>query len=307
MSAVHTVVGAGALGTSVARALLADGQAVRVVTRSGASGIDGVEARAADIRDTAALRDALAGSTVVYQCAQPPYHRWAEEFPALQTAVLDAAALAGADLVIADNLYMYGSPEGVVITESTEERPVSRKGEVRRAMAAAALEAHGQGRLRVTLSRPSSYFGPGYDQTGHALFRAAAQGKTMQFLGRPDVLHSFSFVPDVAAAMIELGASDAAWGRIWIPPVQPAMTLAGFGELIWSAAGRDGAARTRYLGRAGARVLGIVSPLVREVTEMMYEFDEPYVVDSSNFEREFGAAPTPIADAIAATMRWYAR
>ena len=38
---------------------------------------------------------------------------------------------------------------------------------------------------------------------------------------------------------------------------------------------------------------------------MAYEFDEPFVLDTTKYESTFGAAGTPLADALAATVAWY--
>ncbi|MGL5810180.1 MAG: NAD-dependent epimerase/dehydratase family protein [Nocardioides sp.] len=302
---MHVVVGSGPLGTAVARSLLERGEQVRQVSRTGRTVVAGAEARAADIRDTAAFRSALLGAAVVYQCAAPAYTAWTREFPDLQTSVVDAAAAAGADLVIGDNLYMYGPPGDAPISEGRAEHPTTRKGRLRREMAAAALAAHHEGRLRVALSRPSDYLGPGYDQSGLAVFRAALEGRTMGFYGRADMPHSFSYVPDAGAAMAALGTTGDGWGRIWIPPVLPAMTQAELAERVWRAAGGVGRPRARYTGRGAVRLAGLVSPLAREFAEMMYGVEAPYIVDSSRFEREFGFVATPVDEVVRETLEWY--
>jgi hypothetical protein len=53
------------------------------------------------------------------------------------------------------------------------------------------------------------------------------------------------------------------------------------------------------------RALGLVNPLMRELAELSYEFDEPFVLDTSKYESAFGAAGTPLTAAIAATVAWY--
>ncbi len=306
MSDLHVVLGAGPLGTGVASALVRRGMRVRILNRTGSGRATGAESVAVDATDLSALGRAFAGAAVVYQCAQPPYHRWEREFPALQDCVLQGAEHARASVVIADNLYPYGDPDGRPITESSPETTTTRKGRLRRVLAQQALAAHEAGRLRVAISRPSHYFGPGYDQSGTMVFGRAMAGKAIRMLGRADQPHSFSYVPDVAAAMATLGTGDLGWGRVWIPPVQPAVTQAELAQRVWTAAGRPGTARTQLLGRRMATVLGTVSPTMRELREMMYEFEKPYLVDSSDFQTNFGATPTALDEAIATTLRWYA-
>lgn len=305
MNDLHVIVGAGPLGRAVAAELVSRGRPVRLVSRSGVHRVAGAESAAADATSAEQLDVALAGATVVYQCAQPEYTRWAREFPALQCAILDATVRAGADLVIADNLYMYGDPAGSTITERSSQNPHTKKGRVRKAMADAALAAHADGRLRVALSRPSDYFGPGHDQSSKGIFGAAVTGRGMSFFGRMDQPHSLSFVPDAAAAMATLGTSSDGWGRAWIAPVQPAITQAEFAERVWRAAGRTDAPKVRVTDRRAVQAVGLIVPIVREFSEMIYEWDTPYVVSSADFESTFGVTPTPLDEAIARTVAAY--
>ena len=305
MSGLHIVIGAGGLGRSVAAQLVAGGERVRLVSRTGDARVTGAESVGADATNPADLDVALAGASVVYQCAQPAYTRWAQEFPQLQTGILDAAARAGADLVVADNLYMYGDPNGAAIREASPENPATKKGRVRKAMADAAVQAHREGQLRVAISRPADYFGPGHDQSSKAIFGNAARGRAMQFFGRMDAPHTLSYLPDAAAAMAALGTTEAGWGSVWIPPVQPAVTQQELAERVWSAAGNSGRPKVRVTGEGAIRLVGLVVPVVREFAEMSYQYEKPFVVDSSRFESTFGAAPTPNDVAIAATVEHY--
>jgi hypothetical protein len=53
------------------------------------------------------------------------------------------------------------------------------------------------------------------------------------------------------------------------------------------------------------RLLGLVNRTVREINEMAYEFDEAFMVDASRAHTELGLRTTPLANAIAQTVRWY--
>jgi nucleoside-diphosphate-sugar epimerase len=293
------------LGRSVAEELLGMGKTVRMVSRSGRNPLAGVETLAGDAYSLDFTRRVAQGATVVYQCAQPQYHRWAREFPALQNSILEGAAANGAKLVIADNLYMYGDPSGQTINEASAQTPQTQKGKVRKAMADAALAAHQAGKLQVAISRPSHYFGPGYDLAGDMVFKRALDGKPMQFLGRSDQPHSFSFVPDAGKAMALLGSTEMGWGQVWIPPVQPTLTQAQFAGAIWQAAGQTSKPKIQSLSRLMAQLAGLFVPAIRETVEMMYEFEKPYRVDSTKFEWAFGVKATPTEEAIRKTLDHY--
>ncbi|MCX7782757.1 MAG: NAD-dependent epimerase/dehydratase family protein [Meiothermus sp.] len=305
MKELHVIFGTGPLGSSVAEELIQRGRAVRMINRSGQARVAGAETVAGNAYSLEFTRRVTEGAAVVYQCTQPAYHRWAEEFPALQASILEGAAANKARLVIADNLYMYGDPHDQAIHEDSPENPHTKKGRVRKAMADAALAAHQAGKLQVALSRPSHYFGPGYEVTGDMVFKKALRGQAMQFLGRLDQPHSFSYVPDAGRAMAVLGTSEQGWGQVWIPPVQPALTQLELAQKIWHEAGQTGQPKTLALGRLMTQLAGLFVPTIREAVEMLYEFEKPYVVDASRFERTFGVKATPMDEAIRQTLEHY--
>ena len=105
---------------------------------------EGVEQVVADVGTFEGARQACEGAAVVYPCAQPPYTKWAELFRPMTDAILAGAAAVGAKLVFADNLYVYGPPDGPM-TEDTSQRAQGKKGRVRIEMANALLRAHADG------------------------------------------------------------------------------------------------------------------------------------------------------------------
>ena len=61
----------------------------------------------------------------------------------------------------------------------------------------------------------------------------------------------------------------------------------------------------KSLPKLAVRGLGLVNPMLRELAETYYQFGEPFVLDTSKYQAAFGAAGTPLAEAIGATMAWY--
>lgn len=296
----------GGTGNAVARALLERGHRVRGVNRGGDADLPGgIERVAADVTKADQLRRALSGATVVYHCAQPAYTRWAEEFPAMNRAVVAAIAEAGAKLVFADNLYLYGSTEGAM-TEDTPVRPNSKKGRVRARLAEDLLAAHREGRLRVTISRASDYVGPRAPDSGigERLFEAALKGKKAPWLGSLDQPHTVSFTPNMGRAIAILGERDDADGQVWHLPTDEPLTGRGFVALVAEALGRPLTPTATTAGMV--RFAGLFVPMIREVGDVMYQWTEPFVSDASRFDRAFGPFEvTPNAEAIRRTVEWY--
>jgi nucleoside-diphosphate-sugar epimerase len=304
---LHVVLGAtGGAGGAVVSELAGRGHRVRAVSRRPASDLpEGVAQLAADAADPAQARTACQGATVVYHCVQPPYQRWAAEFPALTQSIADAAAGAGARLVYADNLYTYGPVDGP-ITEDLPALATTSKGRVRALMAERLLAAHRSGTLQVVIGRSSDYYGPGGANSvvGDILFGAAIEGKRARWLGRLEVPHSLNYLQDVARALITLGARPEALGEVWHLPAAEPVTGRGFVELVGAALGRP--IKVAATSRLALRLAGVFDPRARETTEMLYQWERPFVLDASRFQRAFGPfQPTPHCQAVAATVAWF--
>ncbi len=159
-SELHVNFGTGPLGLSVLRELIARSKRVRMINRSGKAIVpSGVKVVQGDAHSTEIARELCKGATVDYQCAKPPYNEWPQEFPLLQSSILEGAAAANAKLIIGENLYMYGEVDKP-ITENMPYAAKTRKGKVRAAMAEAAMAAHQSGKVRVAIGRGSDFFGP---------------------------------------------------------------------------------------------------------------------------------------------------
>jgi nucleoside-diphosphate-sugar epimerase len=307
MSDLHVVFGAGPLGRSVVEELVRRGKTVRVVSRSGvmAEAPQGVELAAGDLYDPAAVRKLAQGAAVAYQCAQPLY--WEpEKFPPLQAAIIEGLAGTGAKLVISENTYMYGDTNGAPLTEDLPYHAHTRKGKVRAALAESALAAHQAGKVRVAIGRGSDFFGPWAlgSAYGERVFRPALAGKSASFGGKLDLPHTATYIGDFGRALVILGERDEALGQAWhVPNDRPRITQRQVGELIFQEVGLP--PKMSAVGKLMLSVVGVFVPAVREAGEIMYEFEKPFVVDSSKFERAFGVVATPIEESIRVTVAWY--
>src|SRR5689334_19793458 len=118
MSTLHVVLGTGAIGRAVAKELLERGESVRMVNRSGKmdEAPAGAEVIAADLYDSAKVKEVTRGAKVVYQCAQPNYSEWNERFQPFQKSIIDGLTGGDSKLVLVENLYMYGESHGKPMT-----------------------------------------------------------------------------------------------------------------------------------------------------------------------------------------------
>ena len=304
---LHVVFGAtGAIGGAVVSELVRAGRSVRAVSRGGQAP-EGAQGAAADASDPAQAARMAAAASVIYHCANPPYTRWPELFPALTSSILGAAESSGAKLVFADNLYAYG-PVGGPLREDLPSAAHGRKGRIRAVMAAQLLAAHRDGRARVAIGRASDYYGPhGTGSTaGQTVFGRILAGKKPQWPGRLDQPHTFHYLPDIARGLLVLADRREADGQVWHLPAAGPLTAQQFFDMIAQAAGQPVPVRASIATPALLAVAGIFSPLLREMRETTYQFRAPFVIDASKFETAFGhLEPTPHSDAIQRTIAWY--
>lgn len=304
--APHVVFGTGPIGMTLIEDLHGAGKRVRAVNRSGDAKLpDGVEVVAGNAADVEFAKAVAAQAEVVYFCLNPPYTKWPELFPPMQDAVLAGAEAAGAKLVALENLYMYGPVGGQTLREELPYAAQTRKGMVRAAMSKGLQSAHDAGRVRVAIGRASDYFGPGgmMSAMGDRVFYPAIAGKKAQVMGDPDQPHSYSYIPDIARGLAILGDRQEADGKTWHLPNAPAVTTRQFIEKVFTAAGTEAgvSAMPRWL----INVVGLFNGNVRELKEMLYEFEEPFVVDHSRFDATFGDIATPLDKAIDDTVAWF--
>jgi len=304
---LHVVFGAtGAIGGAVVDELLRKGRRVRAVSRGGRAPA-GAEGVAADAADTPQAAAAAAGAAVVYHCANPPYTKWPELFPALTRSILGAAESSGGKLVFSDNLYAYGPVDGP-LREDLPAIAHGRKGRVRVEMAAELLGAHRLGRARVVIGRASDYYGPrGTGSTaGETVFGRILAGNKPQWPGRLDQPHTFHFLPDIARGLLVLADRPEADGQVWHLPAAGPLTAQRFFDMIAEAAGQPVPVHASVASPAVLAVAGVFSPLLREIRETAYQFRAPFVIDASKFEATFGGLePTPHRDAVQLTVAWY--
>jgi nucleoside-diphosphate-sugar epimerase len=294
---LHVIFGSGQIGQRIARTLVAQGKRVRVVSRTPRPP-QGADRAAGDARDPAFAAKAAAGAAVVYDCMNPLYQDWKRDLLALGRGSLAAAQASGAKLVALDCLYMYGTPAGPM-SETTAMVPASRKGQLRADLASLRLAA----KIPVAIARGSDFFGPDLPTSwfGNRFFGRALAGKTTECLGDPDQPHSYTYADDVADALVTLGAAADATG-VWHVPTVPAMTSRELAGAIGAELGHP--VKIAQMSPLLLPVLGVAMPFMRELPEMRYQWEAPFVIDDSKFRARFGAVPTPLAQQIATTVAW---
>jgi nucleoside-diphosphate-sugar epimerase len=310
MSALHVILGAGgAIGTPLARDLAARDVPLRTVSRSG-HGPDGAEKLRADLTDADAVLRVVEEGSVVYLLAGLAYDRrvWRVEWPAIMANVVGACEAKQARLIFFDNVYAYGRVEGPM-SEETPVRPSSVKGAIRAEIAAHLQRRMAEGKITALIARAADFYGPHSQRSsvpGLLVFRRLAEGGKARVMANADTRHSYSYTLDCAAALRLLAAEDDVFGQVWhLPTAGPAPSGREFVDMAAKALGTQ--PRLSVIPGWMIRSAGLVSPMMRELGEMLYQNAYDYVFDSTKFERRFGFVPTSYEDGIAATARTFIR
>jgi nucleoside-diphosphate-sugar epimerase len=303
------VVGAGVIGSRVAGLLTERGDRVTVVSRHGSGPAESLAVTrvAADAADAGTTTRLAEGASVIYNCVNPPYHRWPADWPPIAASVLGAAERSGAVLVTLSNLYGYGPAgpggydEAHPMTEATPLAATGAKGRVRARVWHDALAAHQAGRVRVTEVRAADFIGPGAQSAmGERIVRHVRQGKNVSVLGHADRPHTWSFTDDVARMLVTAGTDPSAWGRAWHVPSNEPRSQREVVDDLARAAG-VGQVRVREIPPVALRGMGLAWPLMRELRETEYQFRDDFVMDSSAAQASFGLKPAPWEEIVAVT------
>lgn len=302
MTELHVVTGAGPVGAAVAEQLAAQGHSVRVLTRSG-SGPEHpmIERRSVDI-ESDDLRPHLSGATAVYHCTHVAYENkvWRDKLVAMDNRVLDAAA--GTIVAFPESLYAYGRVDGPIREDSPRDATFRKLGV--RTELLAARDAHATPTVSVAAS---DFYGPRVltSHMGERVIAPVLAGKPIRVIASADLPHSFTYVPDLAAAMITAAASPSLWNTVLHAPTAPAVSQRAMIEMFSAAAGLT-TPKVGVIPTWAMRVLSTVPGPMKELGDTLYQFRYPYVLDSSRSEAILGQQPTSLVDGTAATMAWWA-
>lgn len=300
----------GAIGSAVVRKLIEKKQRVRAISRNvnkARKMFDSlnVECIKADLQSSEETKKAIAGGTVVYHCVGIPYKKWSKVFPIIQKNILEAVEETKATLVYTDNLYMYGRMQEEKITEKHPENATSKKGLLRKKLAKEILKAHKEGRIKAVIVRAGDFYGPNVvNGFTVPLFRNALANKPATWIGALDQKHSLIYIDDVAEGLIIVAEQPTMFGQIWhIEGAEP-VTGQEFIEMIYHQVGIQ--QKIKVLKRGTLKFLSPFVPIVKELVELLYEWEYPFIIDGSKFKEATGIIHyTPHKDAIEKTCKWF--
>lgn len=307
---MQTILGSGgAIGTELARALQSYTDQVRLVSRHPQRVNPDDEIMSADLLNPDQAARAVKGSDVVYVTVGFPYHTavWQESWPRLMSNVISACKEYSCRLVFFDNVYMYDRNKLNKMTEETPVIPTSNKGRVRADIIRMLMGGVERGEFQALIARSADFYGPGLQPASilsEAVIKPLSSGKRAMWTGPLGCKHSFTYTPDAGRATALLGNTPDAWNQVWHLPTAPnPYTGKEWIEIIAQELGKE----PKYFSvpKWMMKLSGLFVPLMKELEEMMYQYDRDYVFDSSKFEKHFRILPTPYRDGIKEAVRDY--
>ncbi|MFB6317945.1 NAD-dependent epimerase/dehydratase family protein [Saccharicrinis sp. FJH54] len=295
---MQTILGAGgAIGVELAKALLKYTKDIRLVNRHPEKVNPTDTLMTADLLDQDQLKKAVKGSEIVYVTVGFPYNAkvWQETWPAFMKNVIEACIAEKAKLVFFDNVYMYDPKSLNGMTEETPMNPTSEKGKVRAKLVKMIMENVATGKLNALIARAADFYGPGIDNTSmlnEMVFKPLSKGKRANWMASVDYKHSFTYTPDAGRATALLGNTPDAFNQVWhLPTAGNPPTGREWIEMIASEFGVK--AKYQVAGKFIIKIMGWFVPIMKEMPEMLYQYDRDYVFNSDKFEKRFKVMPTP--------------
>lgn len=305
---LHVVFGAsGGIGNAVIKILVEQGKTVRGINRSGRAKVPkSVEMMAGDLRVLEEAVSASEGATHIYNCVNAMYNKWDEIYPDVTYKFIDLLQITGSKGIIVDNLYMYGEEISEPYREDMKYLAQGKKGKLRAKSANIYEEAMESGQINALICRGPDFYGPGVTKSsfyGDRVFPKVLKGKGVQVIGKLDQPHAMIYVFDYARAIVKLADDETAYNQIWHAPMADALSQEEYLKLAYELAGTSG--KISSTPKIILKMLGVIIPIIREVNEMMYEWDKPYYVNTDKYVSKYGNGVTPHRKAIAETLAWY--
>jgi nucleoside-diphosphate-sugar epimerase len=304
---VQTILGSGGgIGIPLARELKNYTDRIRLVSRNPKKVNESDELFAADVTNPEHIDKAIAGSEVVYVTIGFEYNLkvWQKTWPVFLQEVINSCKKHNSKLVFFDNIYMYGRSSVPFMTEMAMIDPPSEKGKVRQRLREMILQETEKKKLTALIARAADFYGPENKNSALTIMVAAnlKKGKKAQVFGDPDRIHTYTYTPDAAKATAILGNSPDAYDQEWhVPTTKEKLTNRQWIELI--AKELNAAPAIQVAPPFMLHLLGIFVPIMREFPEMLYQYNQDYIFDSSKFEKRFGITATTPEEGIKKMIR----
>jgi len=307
---MKTILGTGQLGLAIMQLLLDKNpdEKILLVNRTGKLNIpipQNVQVTAADVTSKTDMAAIARRSDLIFSCTDMPYDKWADFYPATANALAYALSETNAKLVFADNLYSYGNVAGKEMNEQMPHSAKTKKGKIRAGVINTLLYSGEPFNNRVAFVKAADFIGPRIHKGifGTDFLHSVYNGKTVRLFGNIALPHTFTYINDFAVAMINVGAANDAFGQLWHVPNAPALSLDKWVHLFEVVTNKR--IKKTVTPKFVIRIAGLFNSFIKELYEMAYQFEYPYLVNHDKYVSRFGNHITYPSDIVKETVEWY--
>lgn len=300
---MQTILGSGgSIGIELTQVLAKYTDKIRLVSRTPKKVNANDELFPADLTNLEDVMNAVEGSTVAYLTVGLPYFAnvWERDWPLVMSNVIQACKQQNCRLVFFDNIYMYDPKYLDYMDEDTPINPSSKKGKLRSKIAQMIMDEVNMGNLTALIARSADFYGPGIEKNGmirEMIFKKFANGEKANWLCSFNYKHSVTYTPDAAKATALLGNTEDAFNQVWhLPTASNPPTGRKWIEFI--AREMSVKPRLQLAPKFLVRIMGLFTPIMKEMVEMLYQYDRDYIFISKKFENRFDFKPTPYLEGI---------
>jgi nucleoside-diphosphate-sugar epimerase len=307
---MKTILGTGQLGLAIMQLLLDKNpdEKILLVNRSGKLNISipqNVQVIAADATSKTDMAAIAGRSDIIFSCTDMPYDKWADFYPATATALAYALSETNTKLVFADNLYSYGNVIEATMNEQMPHTAKTKKGKIRAGVINTLLFSGNEFNSRVAFVKAADFIGPHIHKGifGTDFLDSIYNGKTVRLFGKINLPHTFTYIKDFAAAMINVGTANDTFRQIWHVPNAPALSLDKWVHLFEVISNKK--IKKSVTPKFVIRIAGLFNPFIKELYEMAYQFEHPFLVNHNKYISRFGNHATYPSDIVKETVEWY--
>jgi nucleoside-diphosphate-sugar epimerase len=299
---MQTILGAGgSIGREIAKILPAFTDKIRLASRNPKAVNPTDMVFSCDLTDKTQVLQAVKGSEIAFLVAGLEYNTlvWQEKWPVVIANTIEACKKHDVSLVFFDNVYMYDPKHIPHMTEETPVNPSSKKGELRAKIARMLMEEAEKGNINALIARSADFYGPGVSGSiiMNGVYEYLKKGKRANWFCSLNYKHSATYTPDAARATAQLGNTKISYGQVWHVPTTPNPPT-GQQWIEMFASALQTKPKSMIAPKPLVKVLGWFDPMLKEMHEMLYQYDRDYIFDSSKFDNIFGIPPTPYHEGI---------
>jgi nucleoside-diphosphate-sugar epimerase len=133
------------------------------------------------------------------------------------------------------------------------------------------------------------------------VYKNLLKGKRANWFGSVNKKHTFTYTPDAAKATALLGNTSEAFNQSWHLPTS-AKALTGKEWISLFAAEMGVEPKYFVLPKWLLGAMGVFVPFMKELHEMVYQYDRDYIFSSRKFEEHFNFTPTTPEEGVRKTV-----